>query len=68
MARPATAKGSIAWSFRLERLAVWSLLLGLGFMFLLPFFITLGDSLKSFAQVFAAPRIWIPWPAVVAGP
>ncbi|HPO15542.1 MAG TPA: carbohydrate ABC transporter permease [Candidatus Hydrogenedentes bacterium] len=45
-----------------ERLIIWTLLILLGFVFLIPFFITVGDSLKTFRQVFAQPRIWIPIP------
>ncbi len=47
---------------RIERLIVWALLLLIGSLFLIPFFITLSDSLKTFRQVFAQPRIWIPIP------
>ncbi len=47
---------------RLQTVLVWALLLLLGFVFLLPFLITLGDSLKTFRQYWAVPRIWIPLP------
>ncbi len=46
----------------IERAIVWALLLLIGSLFLIPFFITLSDSLKAFRQVFAQPRIWIPIP------
>lgn len=51
-----------AWTTHFERALIWALLLSLGFLFVLPFLITLGDSLKSFSQVFKQPRIWFPWP------
>ena len=50
------------WGVLFERAVIWALLLALGFLFVLPFLITLSDSLKSFAQIFKQPRIWFPWP------
>lgn len=54
--------GSIRWSRRIQRAAVLVVLFVLSAIFLIPFFITLGDSLKTFAQVYQQPRIWAPWP------
>lgn len=51
---------SAAWGRRIERAVLWALLLGLSAIFLIPFLITLSDSLKTFQQIYAMPRIWIP--------
>src|SRR5690606_20789833 len=54
--------GSIRLARRIERVLGWGLLSALGALFLLPFIITLGDSLKSFVEMYHVPRIWIPAP------
>lgn len=46
----------------LARAAGLALLAAFGGLFILPFVITVGDSLKSFSQVYTLPRIWFPWP------
>ncbi len=60
--RRAAFRESAAWGRRIERAIVWALLVGLGMIFLIPFLITLSDSLKTFQQIYAMPRIWIPKP------
>ncbi len=55
-------RGSLVWSRRIEQGAVWACLIVLSVIFMVPFVITLGDSLKTFMQIYAAPRIWIPMP------
>lgn len=47
---------------RLEWLLIWALLICLAAVFMIPFLITLGDSLKTFRQIYQTPRIWIPIP------
>ncbi len=54
--------GSTRGTRRLERLCVWGLLAGLTCLFLVPFLITLSNSLKTFAQIYRQPQIWLPWP------
>jgi multiple sugar transport system permease protein len=46
----------------LHRAMVWCLLVGLSVVFMIPFLIILGDSLKSFGQIWQAPRLWFPSP------
>lgn len=59
---PANLKGSLKWSRRIERGLGFLLLIALAVVFMLPFAITLSDSLKGLQQVYAVPRIWIPHP------
>lgn len=54
--------GSIRTSRRLGRAMALSTLIGLSALFLIPFLITLSDSLKGFQEIYAVPRIWIPNP------
>lgn len=54
-----TATGSLTWTRRFERAAGYGVLAVLSCMFILPFLITISDSLKSFMEVYAVPRIWI---------
>lgn len=61
MARP-PREGSLTAQRRVERAAALAVLVGFSCLFLLPFAITLGDSLKTFQQVYAMPRVWVPWP------
>ncbi len=55
-------RGSIKATRRIERAVAMVLLVGLSCLFMLPLLITLGDSLKTFHEVYASPRIWIPDP------
>lgn len=55
-------RGSIAWTRRIERTGVFLLLVLLACLFALPMLITAGDSLKSFAEIYRVPRVWIPAP------
>lgn len=57
-----TIKGSIRTSRRIERAVGLGLLIGLSFLFVIPLLITLSDSLKTFAEIYTVPRIWIPKP------
>lgn len=45
-----------------DRVLGWTLLAALGGLFLLPLVLTVGDSLKSFAEIYQVPRVWIPRP------
>ncbi len=47
---------------RIERALGFGALVGLSCLFAVPLLITLSDSLKSFVEVYAVPRIWIPKP------
>jgi len=62
MAITPTDQGSITFTRRLERAMGFAALCILSFLFLIPFFITLGDSVKSFREIYTVPRIWIPNP------
>lgn len=55
-------RGSQSLARRIEWALVWGALITLGCLFIIPFFITLGDSLKAFHQIYETPRIWIPIP------
>ncbi len=61
MADP-TLKGSIKTSRRIERALGLLALIGLSSLFMIPLVITLSDSLKNFAEIYAMPRVWIPKP------
>ncbi len=60
--RKAKLRGNLRVTRLLERGAGLGLLLLLSALFMIPFAITLGDSLKTFGQIYASPRIWIPDP------
>jgi multiple sugar transport system permease protein len=53
-------KGSISAQQRIERALGLFTLIGMSCLFVIPFVITLSDSLKDFSEVYAMPRIWIP--------
>ena len=55
-------KGSLSIARRVEWALIWTALLSLGVLFMVPFVITLGDSLKNFQQIYETPRIWVPIP------
>ncbi|HOV73866.1 MAG TPA: carbohydrate ABC transporter permease [Candidatus Hydrogenedentes bacterium] len=55
-------KGSVRAIRRIERAMGILALIVLSCIFIVPFLITLGDSLKSFLDVYKVPRIWIPRP------
>lgn len=55
-------KGSIKTARRVERAIGLALLIVLSMLFMAPLAITVSDSLKTFAQVYTVPRIWIPRP------
>ena len=57
-----TLKGSMRGARRLERGVGLVILVLLSSLFLVPFLITLSDSLKSFLEIYAMPRVWIPKP------
>lgn len=57
-----TIKGSIKRSHRTHKALGLLVLIALSILFALPLIITIGDSLKSFMQVWTVPRIWIPRP------
>jgi multiple sugar transport system permease protein len=59
MATERRSKGT-RWTRRLERVGVWSLLILFAAVFSLPLLITLSDSLKTFPEIYASPRVWIP--------
>jgi len=56
------ARGSITWTRRFEQGGAMLALIGLSIVFMLPLAITVSDSLKSFVEVYAVPRVWIPRP------
>ena len=58
----AESKGSIKRRRLLGRAVGFAVLAALSCLFMIPFVITLSDSLKSFIQIFTVPRIWIPDP------
>jgi len=55
-------KGSVRMTRRIERAAGIFVLVALSCIFVIPFLITLGDSLKTFLDVYKVPRTWIPNP------
>ncbi len=55
-------QGSIKVTKRIERSLGLFALVGLSILFMIPLVITLSDSLKTFAEVYEQPRIWIPKP------
>ena len=55
-------RGSIKTSRRIERTVGLLALIGLSCLFAVPLVITLSDSMKSFAEVYHVPRLWIPRP------
>ena len=55
-------KGSMKLARRMELAVGLFALILLSVLFSLPLMITVGDSLKSFLQVYAVPRIWFPRP------
>ena len=55
-------KGSMRATQRIERAVGFLTLIFLSGIFIIPFLITLGDSLKSFLEIYAMPRVWIPRP------
>ncbi len=55
-------KGSMTTTRRVERAVGLILLIGLSALFMIPLVITLSDSLKSFAEIYKVPRVWIPHP------
>jgi len=57
-----TFKGSLKTSRRIERAVGLTALIGLSCLFMIPLAITVSDSLKSFAEVYESPRVWIPDP------
>ena len=59
----APLKGSMKVAHAVERVVGLSLLVALSCLFMVPLVITIGDSLKSFTEVYAVPRVWIPHPA-----
>jgi len=62
MANRATFKGSLKAERRFERALGLIVLIALSGLFMIPLLITLSDSLKTFFEVYAAPRVWIPRP------
>jgi ABC-type glycerol-3-phosphate transport system permease component len=61
MAQPvAKARGSLRVQRMAGRAAVYAALIVLASLFAIPLVITVGDSLKSFQEVYAVPRVWIP--------
>ncbi|MBI4557025.1 MAG: carbohydrate ABC transporter permease [Candidatus Hydrogenedentes bacterium] len=56
----AAITGSMTVTRRVERALGYLTLLFLAFLFMVPFFITLSDSLKNFLEIWHLPRIWIP--------
>lgn len=61
MVRPEPT-GSIKLARRVERVLGVGLMLLLSCLFIIPFVITLSDSLKSFIEIYHVPREWIPSP------
>ncbi len=55
-------KGSMKRTRMLEKSLGFIALVALSFLFAIPFFITLGDSLKTFFEIYKVPRTWIPNP------
>lgn len=62
MTAEARFKGSIRISRQIERGVALLVLIGLSCLFMVPLVITLGDSLKSFSEIYTVPRIWVPRP------
>lgn len=56
----AALQGSMKRARRIERAAGLVVLIGLSLLFMMPLFITLSDSLKSFVEIYRVPRVWIP--------
>jgi multiple sugar transport system permease protein len=54
--------GSMAWNRHFERGLWFVILVLLSCLFVLPFCITVSDSLKSFLELYAQPRVWFPDP------
>lgn len=46
----------------LRSVLTYAVLAGLGAVFVIPFLIIVGDSLKTFTQIWSAPRVWVPVP------
>lgn len=55
-------RGSMTTRRRVGRTFGFVALVGLSGLFMIPLVITLGDSLKDFADMYAVPRVWIPMP------
>ncbi len=55
-------RGSMKTSRRIERFMGIATLVALSALFAIPLVITVSDSLKSFTEIYAMPRIWIPKP------
>lgn len=62
MAQSEKIGGSMKLTRRLERAFGLAALLLFSFIFMVPLLITISDSLKSFNEIYAVPRIWIPDP------
>jgi multiple sugar transport system permease protein len=56
----AKIEGSIARQRRFGHILGYIALIFLSFLFAIPLFISVGDSLKGFQEVYRAPRTWIP--------
>jgi len=55
-------QGSMKAARRVDLGVGLGLLIGLSVLFMIPLAITISDSLKTFAEIYAIPRIWIPKP------
>lgn len=62
MARQVDVRGSIRTSRRVNRALGLLVLIALSCLFMIPFVITISDSLKNFSEMYAVPRIWIARP------
>lgn len=56
----AKAEGSLIRQRRIGHLLGYVTLIVLSILFAIPLFITVGDSLKSFQEIYRVPRVWIP--------
>ena len=54
------SSGSVKAARRIERTIGFVVLAALSSLYIIPFLITLGDSLKGFVEVYQTPRTWIP--------
>jgi ABC-type glycerol-3-phosphate transport system permease component len=55
-----TQEGSLTVQRRIERALGMATLIALSCLFVMPFLILVGDSLKTFSEVWQQPRSWIP--------
>ena len=58
--RARQAEGSLRFEQRMGRAMGYAILFVFAFLFAMPLFITIGDSLKTLQEVYTVPRIWIP--------